>query len=273
VFQPRFIPRFNLSVDYYDITIKDAISSFGNGTILQQCFNHYRNTGGVAGNPFCDMIEREGPPTANGVFNQVSLITGSPLNLAGVKENGIDVNANYSIPLPKGELRWFGMTSFIMQLKTQDPVNGELNGRGVISTGGVTGINSGANTAPRYRYLTSLSYALEPVTLTLQMQGISSGTYARGLHACTSNCPAEVLGGAGFTTINMNHIDSYQVYRLNMTYNLGRWGEVFGVIDNLTNEDPPMIAGSFGAGYYQGQSNVDYDRIGRRFTLGYRASF
>jgi iron complex outermembrane receptor protein len=273
VFQPRFIPRFNLSVDYYDITIKDAISSFGNGTILQQCFNHYRNTGGVAGNPFCDMIEREGPPTANGVFNQVSLITGSPLNLAGVKENGIDVNANYSIPLPKGELRWFGMTSFIMQLKTQDPVNGELNGRGVISTGGVTGINSGANTAPRYRYLTSLSYALEPVTLTLQMQGISSGTYARGLHACTSNCPAEVLGGAGFTTINMNHIDSYQVFRLNMTYNLGRWGEVFGVVDNLTNEDPPMIAGSFGAGYYQGQSNVDYDRIGRRFTLGYRASF
>jgi hypothetical protein len=34
-----------------------------------------------------------------------------------------------------------------------------------------------------------------------------------------------------------------------------------------------MIAGSFGAGYYQGQSNVDYDRIGRRFTLGYRATF
>ena len=63
------------------------------------------------------------------------------------------------------------------------------------------------------------------------------------------------------------------VFRLNMSYNLGRWGEIFGVIDNLTNEDPPMIAGSFGAGYYQGQSNVDYDRIGRRFTLGYRGSF
>jgi len=273
VFQPRFIPRFNLSVDYYDIVIKDAISSFNNGTILQQCFNHYRDTRTLTGNPFCDMIERQGPLTTNGVFNQVSLITGSPLNLAGVSQNGIDVNANYSIPLPKGELRWFGMTSFIMQLKTQDPVNGELNGRGVISTGGVSGINSGTNTAPRYRYLTSLTYALDPVTVTLQMQGISSGTYARGLHACTSNCPPEQLGGAGFTTINMNHIDSYQVFRLNMSYNLGRWGEIFGVIDNLTNEDPPMIAGSFGAGYYQGQSNVDYDRIGRRFTLGYRGSF
>ncbi len=272
VFQPRFIPRFNFSVDYYDIVIKDAISSFNNATILQQCFNHYRSTSSLTGNPFCDMIEREGPQTVNGVFNQVSLITGSPLNLAGVSQNGIDVNANYSLPLPRGELRWFGMTSFIMQLKTQDPINGELNGRGVINTGGVSGINSGT-IAPRYRYLTSLTYALDPVTVTLQMQGISSGTYARGLHACESNCPPEVLSGAGFTTINMNRIDSYQVFRLNMTYNLGRWGEIFGVIDNLTNEDPPMIAGSFGAGYYQGQSNVDYDRIGRRFTLGYRGSF
>ncbi|HEY4366161.1 MAG TPA: TonB-dependent receptor [Steroidobacteraceae bacterium] len=272
VFQPRFIPRFNLSVDYYDIVVKDAISSFGTGTILQQCFNHYKATGTLTGNDFCDMIARDGPPTANGDFNQVSLITASPVNLAGVSENGIDVNANYSIPLPKGELRWLGMTSFVMKLKTQDPVNGELNGLGVISTGGVTGINSGT-TAPKYRYLTSLTYALDPVTATLQMQGVSSGTYARGLFACDSNCPPEVIGGAGFTTINMNHIDAYQVFRLNLTYNLGRWGEVYGVIDNLTNEDPPMIAGSFGAGYYQGQSNVDYDRIGRRYTLGYRASF
>jgi outer membrane receptor protein involved in Fe transport len=273
VFQPRFIPRFNLSVDYYDIVIKDAISSFNNGTILQQCFNNYRATGSLAGSQFCDMIERQGPPTANGVFNQVSLITGSPLNLAGVSENGIDVNANYSIPLPRGDLRWYGMTSFIMQLKTQDPVNGELNGRGVINTGGVTGINSGTNIAPRYRYLTSLTYALEPVTATLSMQGISSGTYARGLHACQSNCPPEVTGGAGFTTINMNHIDAYQVFKLNVSYDMGQYGEVYAVIDNLTNEDPPMIAGSFGAGYYQGQSNVDYDRIGRRYVLGYRATF
>ncbi|HEY6643742.1 hypothetical protein, partial [Povalibacter sp.] len=250
----------------------DAISSFGNGTILAQCFNHYRDAGTLAGNPFCDMIEREGPATANGVFNQVSLITGAPLNLAGVKENGIDVNANYSIPLPKGDLRWYGMASFIMRLKTQDPINGELNGRGVNSTGGVTGINSGT-TAPRYRYLTSVTYALEPVTATLSLQGLSSGTYARGLFACEADCPADVPGGAGFTTINRNQIDSSQLLKLTLNYDLGNWGEIYGVIDNLTNEDPPMIAGSFGAGYYQGQSNVDYDRIGRRYTLGYRLTF
>jgi iron complex outermembrane recepter protein len=63
------------------------------------------------------------------------------------------------------------------------------------------------------------------------------------------------------------------VLRLNVNYSLGKWGEVFGVVDNLLNQDPPIIAGSFGAGYYQGQSNVDYDRIGRRFSLGYRATF
>jgi hypothetical protein len=31
-----------------------------------------------------------------------------------------------------------------------------------------------------------------------------------------------------------------------------------------------MIAGSCGAGYYRGQSNVSYDRIRRAFNAGWR---
>ena len=37
VFQPRFIPRFALTVDWFDIKIDDAIGIIGADKILDQC--------------------------------------------------------------------------------------------------------------------------------------------------------------------------------------------------------------------------------------------
>jgi iron complex outermembrane receptor protein len=71
----------------------------------------------------------------------------------------------------------------------------------------------------------------------------------------------------------MNHIDSYKSFSLSANYALGKLGEVYGVVDNLFDKDPPMIPGSFGAGFYQGQSNVNYDRIGRAYHVGWRIKF
>ena len=38
IIQPAFLPRFSASVDYYDIKIKDAISTLGAPTLAQGCF-------------------------------------------------------------------------------------------------------------------------------------------------------------------------------------------------------------------------------------------
>jgi hypothetical protein len=55
-----------------------------------------------------------------------------------------------------------------------------------------------------------------------------------------------------------------------VSYNLDKWDEVYGLINDMGNAAPPMIVGSYGAGYYRGQSNVSYDRIGRAFNAGWR---
>jgi iron complex outermembrane receptor protein len=256
VFEPRFLPGYTMSVDYYDIQVRNAVSSLATTTILQQCF---------AVEKFCNLIERDP------VTGLVDLVTNEPQNITGQQEEGVDINANYSLPLPVGELKWYGMANFIQKLKIEDPVNGVLDARGV-NYNGVTNLASlGSLGSPRFSYLTSLTYALEPVSVSLIMTGVSAGVYYNGLIVCSTNCP--LSNGVTSATSNDNHIDSYKSFSLSANYKFKEWGELYGVVDNLFNAYPPMIPGSFGAGFYQGQSNVNYDRIGRAFHLGIRAKF
>jgi iron complex outermembrane receptor protein len=86
VVTPSFLKRFTLSVDYYDIRIKDAITAYGNQAILTQC---YDSDLPASANPFCGDITR------NPNNGQLSGVTQREFNLAGFKTSGIDVAAEY----------------------------------------------------------------------------------------------------------------------------------------------------------------------------------
>jgi hypothetical protein len=45
------------------------------------------------------------------------------------------------------------------------------------------------------------------------------------------------------------------------------------VVENFMDEDPPLIAGPRGDGFYSGQANVSYDRLGRIYRSGVRLKF
>lgn len=45
---------------------------------------------------------------------------------------------------------------------------------------------------------------------------------------------------------------------------------MFLAVDNVFDAAPPLIYGVTGDGYYQGQANFAYDRIGRTFRGGIR---
>jgi len=45
-------------------------------------------------------------------------------------------------------------------------------------------------------------------------------------------------------------------------------------VENLLNEDPALVAGGRGGGFYNGQGNARYyDRLGRMYRLGLRFQF
>lgn len=93
VLQPRFIPGLAITVDYFDIRLRNAIGTIGFDTIMTQCI--------TTGDPFfCSKIQRA-PGTgslwlpvvdpSNGGF-----ITDLNTNVGGLKTRGVDVQGSYA---------------------------------------------------------------------------------------------------------------------------------------------------------------------------------
>jgi outer membrane receptor protein involved in Fe transport len=87
VYQPAWLEGSALSVDYYDIKIKDAISSIGVNNILSFCAEQ---------KVFCDLIQRE----AGG---RISAIDNTTINVGEARTRGIDYELSYRTPVT-----WFG---------------------------------------------------------------------------------------------------------------------------------------------------------------------
>ena len=58
VYTPGFLPRLAITVDYFDIEVKDAINTFGGGTanILATCYGPLVQ--GNPNSPYCSAISR-----------------------------------------------------------------------------------------------------------------------------------------------------------------------------------------------------------------------
>ena len=94
VFQPRFIPGFALSVDYYDIQVDKVITAVSAQGILDACYD-----ASDLNNQFCDLIQRAGPGGGPNGEIQGRVLEGTlevtSLNFAKLKVRGIDVEASY----------------------------------------------------------------------------------------------------------------------------------------------------------------------------------
>lgn len=106
VFTPTFLPGFSMSVDWYQIKLKDAINTIGGQTVINQC---YDDPGGI-NNPFCAAVFRNPNGTFRGQTNVlnggetisfnttgdgISFIQG-PFNYARQETSGIDLDLNYT---------------------------------------------------------------------------------------------------------------------------------------------------------------------------------
>nr|WP_298723115.1 TonB-dependent receptor [uncultured Steroidobacter sp.] len=262
VLTPRFLPGFTMSVDYYKIEVDGTIYVRSTREIIEGCYNNNIQQ-------LCSQISRL--PTGF-----IDVVTSYPENIVGETASGIDVDATYRFPVGPGDLTLRAMGTFIDKLETTSATGQKINGKGVNSDD--AGIGLGANlSGPKYRYLLSAGYDWNPVSVTLSMRGISSGKYNNGFLECAvGSCPtlAEAQAMGYNNTINDNRIESAHYFDLGINYKLESLGELYFVIENLTNEDPAKVAGGRNAGFYQGQSNVTlYDRFGTMFHGGVRFQF
>jgi len=127
VFQPRFLPGFSLSMDYYDITVDNVIFSLGGQTVVNQC---YDDPGGIE-NQFCAAVARRTSGPFAGTFaGQSNKVIGGtsfeipgelspsffsqPFNYAKLETSGVDLDASYRARLGgRVELNLRGIVSWV----------------------------------------------------------------------------------------------------------------------------------------------------------------
>ena len=244
VFTPGgWVHDLSLTVDFYDITVRNVISEQGGQTILNNC-----EAGETAD---CALITRDG----NG---NVSSINDTYQNLNELHARGVDLEVDYRHDLPHslGSLSLRGLGTYADALTT-------------VSNGGATAINEagvdGVGGLPHVQASTWLTWQYRPWSLTVQNRYVGGGHFS----------PLYIgPGQPGYSpylpnSINDNWVSGRLYTNLSLSYSLplSDKGELqfYGVINNLFNLDPPVDPGAASA-----TNSILFDAIGRAFTVGVR---
>ncbi|OYU14289.1 MAG: TonB-dependent receptor [Alphaproteobacteria bacterium PA4] len=249
VLQPRFLPGFSLSVDWFRFKVKDAINQFFANDIAQRCTEGRQE--------FCDAIVVD----TSGVRDFV--VSASPFNFARVTVRGIDYEARYAMALDQ----WFkGSSSSLLLRGTATNYLENTVNNGISIPINSVGQNSGTQSGtPKWIYRASLTFDTPHYAITAVGRGVSAGTYSNIYVVCTTACPAST---AAAPTVDNNSISGAFYADLNFTAKIkvgNSDAQMFFNITNLFDRDPILLPeGGLSA------NPTFSDILGRSFRVGVR---
>jgi outer membrane receptor protein involved in Fe transport len=242
VFRP--LRGLSASVDYYDIKIRDAIATLGAPTLAQGCFS---------GNAlYCQSI----------TFNpdgSIAFITNTRLNLADAATRGLDFELSYSRPhFLGGSLSTHLLATRVLKLESETPAGVQDR------LGQVSNFNRTVG-VPKWAGDAFADYERGPVRLGLQARLVGPGKFSSILHE----------GSGEANSVNDNQVPAFVYVTASAAYRLKSSGarsiELFAIVNNLFDTDPPMIPSGAAGGINESSTNGQfYDVIGRFFRAGVR---
>jgi outer membrane receptor protein involved in Fe transport len=244
------LSRLRLSVDWYDISIKDVIGAQTVAAAMQQCFDPALNPlvltdpTAAANTVFCQNVPRNQTGQSGNVFTTY-------VNSGRVHLQGIDVQLDWGIDIGPGTFTLNSVFNYQIDFESS-PLYPILPMRDYVGTTGAGENGLNANVF-EYRAFTTFGYAWGPAQISLQWQ------YYPSLDL--PNPPND-----GWP--------SYNLFHLNTSYQLSEdIGLRFGV-DNLFNKAPPLgntlPNPNAATGQLRGGSFLSpgHDTNGRSFWLG-----
>lgn len=259
VLTPGFVPNLNFSVDYFDIEVRDAIGATAAATSLTNCIGN--GTVDLT-SPYCALITFAGGDPQNGA---VLSVLAQNANFAEFQTRGLDFVLNYAIPISDiftGEAARITLnaqaTHTFEYRSTFDVSRNFPNG---VNRAGQTGaIFGGTAGVPDWVANTNLAYRGSRLQANVQYRWISRSRFNNQFVGPDDPSYSPTL----FNSINNNIIPSRGYVNLGFSYNLGsddRKIEVYGTVNNLLNQAPPLPAIN---------NNAWYDLLGQTYRIGVR---
>ena len=230
VLQPRFLPRFAFTVDYWNIKLTGAIQGFGADTILQDCIDK-TTASSVA--PSCGLIHRD---TAGSIWlTPQGYVVDTPTNIGRIKTDGFDFNGSYSRRLGGlGQLSLSFLGTWLKHYKVNNGIAPNYDCAGFYGTvcSGATVASSSA--MPKWRHKARATLQL-PFGL-----GVSVNWRHVGKVAFETTSDDAALSGGGTTQLNA-HVKAQNYFDLAATYTLFDMVNLRAGVNNIFDRNPPII--------------------------------
>lgn len=256
VAQPNFIPGLNITFDYYNIEITDAITQFGGSVqnVLNVCL---LDQGGDPSSQFCQAITRRGS-------GDVTIVNLQQANSAVIGTEGFDLQIDYNLDLAEvglgdnaGNLGIFFLGTHVTEnVFISDEVSSP------VECAGAFGSNCG-QPDPKWRGNTRVTWTKGPLSISGRWRYIGSTTDDRIVNA-------DPVGSVDPAGLARAKIDAKHYFDLSFTYQLNENFTIFGGADNLFSNLPAIL------GTTQEQGNTfprTFPTLGTRFFIGGTARF
>jgi outer membrane receptor protein involved in Fe transport len=237
-YQPGWLTGLGVSVDYYDIKIKDSLAAVGAQETIDRCAQGQQQ--------FCALLIRNGA--------QLVLVRLPTQNLAQAKSEGVDIDASYRFALGDGNATVRLIATRLLEQSTTTP---NLTGFSYSDRTGDMSLGYA-----KWLANAMVNYDLGPLGANVVARFVSSGkfntTYVAGdIDPAFADVPSMITFDAGAR------------YRLD---GVGGEPEVYLNVSNVFDKSPPLLPGAASLIGFQTNSTL-YDTMGRYYTAGIRLKF
>jgi outer membrane receptor protein involved in Fe transport len=247
------LPSLSATIDYWNIDLKNQISTIPSAQALQQC---------VTTGAFCNLIHRD--PTSGSLWRgDNGYVVGTNINVAAQSTDGIDFTLNYNQPIKDWGSVGVNLAGTYLNSFETTPIPG----LGTYDCAGLYGVNCGT---PLPVWRTKLRGTWNTpwynTALALTWRYFSSVT----IDSADGN---PLLHGAyqqpNYSIGSQNYID------LAFSWMIDKNFTVYAGCNNLFDKDPPIISSTI-AGPPYGNGNTYpqvYDTLGRNLFISITAKF
>jgi iron complex outermembrane receptor protein len=252
VLTPEFLPDLAVTVDYFDITLDDAIAQLGGGpqNTLNLCYLTVRD----ASSDFCQAVHRN---PATGAITVPYSLDVLQANIGGLQTSGIDLQARWGFDVGGGRVdvgtAWTYTDEFTVTPMQAVPENTNECAGGYGSTCG--------EPIPQYKGVTRFTWTTGALGLSLRHRFIDSVMTDRYLLPQRRNAAPPPL-----ESLTNPKLDAQSYFDLSLTWDFGDKAELFAGVNNVFDTEPPIIVGQGG---YGNTFPATYDYAGMTVFMGF----
>lgn len=265
VWQPDFVPGLGVTLDYYDITVDNAISLRPINDVMDGCYNPARNTTMVATFSDCLFVHRN---TINGSLEGPLQfgVEQTNENIGEVHAEGIDYSINYEFDLGA----WGGIAASLNGTHVIESSYIPVLGGSRIFCEGVYGKQCGlpstvtattGGPTPEDHFVQRTTWTYGPFDVSYLWRYLSG-----------TDVEASQLAD---TDPESSSIDAFSYIDLAASWQVTDWAKLKLGVTNVFDEEAPFVATETGSTVFNSGNTYPstYDVLGRVFTVGVTAKF